>query len=233
MRRPSRPTARRLFERRVASWARHVRGDVADRQRARNNRGARAHPTPNGWGARIRTWDHGTKTRCLTTWPRPNRRRRHALRSCGARSIVGASAPRLSREERGPRVGRRQKIGALHGGRNRRPARFRTGHRRATVRKMAPDVVWLTVEGRGQRHDGSPRVVEHRRHHAGSAPGRRGGGRGRRHAARSVAQPAHQICQHHGAEGARRERGSARGRARRGRGASAAVGRRPVGAADA
>src|SRR5882724_10521834 len=27
-----------------------------------------------GWGARIRTWDHGTKTRCLTAWPRPNRR---------------------------------------------------------------------------------------------------------------------------------------------------------------
>ena len=25
-----------------------------------------------GWGARIRTWDHGTKARCLTTWPRPN-----------------------------------------------------------------------------------------------------------------------------------------------------------------
>ena len=25
-----------------------------------------------GWGARIRTWDHGTKTRCLTTWPRPS-----------------------------------------------------------------------------------------------------------------------------------------------------------------
>ena len=23
------------------------------------------------WGARIRTWDHGTKTRCLTAWPRP------------------------------------------------------------------------------------------------------------------------------------------------------------------
>src|SRR5207247_2465437 len=22
----------------------------------------------NGWGARIRTWDRGTKTRCLTTW---------------------------------------------------------------------------------------------------------------------------------------------------------------------
>ena len=25
----------------------------------------------SGWGARIRTWDHGTKTRCLTAWPRP------------------------------------------------------------------------------------------------------------------------------------------------------------------
>ena len=23
------------------------------------------------WGARIRTWDHGTKARCLTAWPRP------------------------------------------------------------------------------------------------------------------------------------------------------------------
>lgn len=26
-----------------------------------------------GWGARIRTWDGGTKTRCLTAWLRPNR----------------------------------------------------------------------------------------------------------------------------------------------------------------
>src|SRR4051812_5652641 len=25
-----------------------------------------------GWGARIRTWDDGTKTRCLTAWLRPN-----------------------------------------------------------------------------------------------------------------------------------------------------------------
>ena len=25
----------------------------------------------DGWGARIRTWDRGTKTRCLTTWLRP------------------------------------------------------------------------------------------------------------------------------------------------------------------
>ena len=29
----------------------------------------------DGWGARIRTWDHGTKTRCLTTWPRPSERK--------------------------------------------------------------------------------------------------------------------------------------------------------------
>ena len=26
------------------------------------------------WGARIRTWDRGTKTRCLTTWLRPKKR---------------------------------------------------------------------------------------------------------------------------------------------------------------
>ena len=25
----------------------------------------------DGWGARIRTWDRGTKTRCLTAWLRP------------------------------------------------------------------------------------------------------------------------------------------------------------------
>src|SRR6266516_1377869 len=31
----------------------------------------RRHRRHGGWGARIRTWDHGTKTRCLTTWPRP------------------------------------------------------------------------------------------------------------------------------------------------------------------
>ena len=30
--------------------------------------------TDDGWGARIRTWDRGTKTRCLTAWPRPTAR---------------------------------------------------------------------------------------------------------------------------------------------------------------
>src|SRR3954451_11935295 len=32
-----------------------------------------------GWGGRIRTCDHGTKTRCLTTWPRPNERGQSSL----------------------------------------------------------------------------------------------------------------------------------------------------------
>ena len=29
-------------------------------------------PSNVGWGARIRTWDAGTKNRSLTTWRRPN-----------------------------------------------------------------------------------------------------------------------------------------------------------------
>ncbi len=56
----------------------------------------------SGWGARIRTWDHGTKTRCLTTWPRPirgsqssgGRRRRRRWR----RSLPGRrTRPRTGR----------------------------------------------------------------------------------------------------------------------------------------
>ena len=34
------------------------------------------HERQDGWGARIRTWDRGTKTRCLTTWLRPRDRRK-------------------------------------------------------------------------------------------------------------------------------------------------------------
>src|SRR5438876_708639 len=30
-----------------------------------------AHEMRSGWGARIRTWDSGSKVRRLTTWPRP------------------------------------------------------------------------------------------------------------------------------------------------------------------
>ncbi len=36
-----------------------------------------------GWGARIRTWDHGTKTRCLTTWPRPSESGRRVYPAAG------------------------------------------------------------------------------------------------------------------------------------------------------
>ena len=44
-----------------------------------------------GWGARIRTWDHGTKTRCLTAWPRPSESGGRVYRD-GPPSRVG-SAP--------------------------------------------------------------------------------------------------------------------------------------------
>ncbi len=33
-----------------------------------------------GWGARIRTWDAGTKNRSLTTWRRPN--------TCGSGAFI-------------------------------------------------------------------------------------------------------------------------------------------------
>ena len=58
-----------------------------------------------GWGARIRTWDHGTKARCLTTWPRPSesgRRVYPAARSIRAsqrrssRSTASATAARIA-----------------------------------------------------------------------------------------------------------------------------------------
>ena len=42
-------------------------------------RGKFGHGWDDGWGARIRTWDHGTKTRCLTAWPRPIRSRTRIL----------------------------------------------------------------------------------------------------------------------------------------------------------
>ena len=57
-----------------------VLGDVGAHPRAESGRHHDGSERPltvrrhGGWGARIRTWDHGTKTRCLTTWPRPNSR---------------------------------------------------------------------------------------------------------------------------------------------------------------
>src|SRR5262245_46278722 len=38
-----------------------------------------------GWGARIRTWDGGTKTRCLTAWLRPSRARKECGQVAGGR----------------------------------------------------------------------------------------------------------------------------------------------------
>ncbi len=66
----------------------HPVDEPAPEQRVQVLRQRGAHPRPesrghddgckrlvghglNGWGARIRTWDRGTKTRCLTAWLRP------------------------------------------------------------------------------------------------------------------------------------------------------------------
>src|SRR5689334_2548818 len=82
------------------------------------------------WGAWIRTRDHGTKTRCLTTWPRPTGRaagpseytERGAVGRSGAEVQVGleAVAPGRSRSHREHRpvdglFGRRGAIGAVLG----------------------------------------------------------------------------------------------------------------------
>ena len=48
------------------------------------------------WGARIRTWDHGTKTRCLTAWPRPMVR--------GAHPTGGHGGGRRARRRRSARA---------------------------------------------------------------------------------------------------------------------------------
>ena len=93
-----------------------ARGSGAGASRARNafafralrpsrlQRVSSASRVFDGWGARIRTWDHGTKTRCLTTWPRPRARdgqstpcrRRHA----GARASAGRGGARRARARR-------------------------------------------------------------------------------------------------------------------------------------
>ena len=66
------------------------------RRPSRRLRGRRVRsPSVDGWGARIRTWDRGTKTRCLTTWLRPT--------DCGLclssrRQTVGAELAQLGEE---------------------------------------------------------------------------------------------------------------------------------------
>src|SRR4249919_832701 len=56
-------------------------------------------PRHEGWGARIRTWDHGTKTRCLTAWLRP-RASGHLATQGGSSAPTGRSTKVVPREPR-------------------------------------------------------------------------------------------------------------------------------------
>src|SRR6266540_738969 len=64
------------------------------------------HWVGHSWGARIRTWDRGTKTRCLATWLRP------ITKKCGSHPAALPDGGTLLRPEsvmygEGPRKGRR------------------------------------------------------------------------------------------------------------------------------
>ena len=66
-------------------------------------RPALGEPDEESWGARIRTWDHGTKARCLTAWPRPTGRQSRTCRARlrnGCDRRAGASAARATRRRR-------------------------------------------------------------------------------------------------------------------------------------
>ena len=71
----------------------------------------------DGWGARIRTWDRGTKTRCLTAWLRPRERihsrrpPRGTVRAYPSSSDVNGTSPTArfavpSRDQEGLRLAR-------------------------------------------------------------------------------------------------------------------------------
>src|SRR5207244_1539511 len=49
------------------------------------------------WGARIRTWDRGTKTRCLTTWLRPTICRSKCRNESHSTAAAPAKPPRPRR----------------------------------------------------------------------------------------------------------------------------------------
>ena len=67
--RPSRPCGGRAA--RGSASARRSASACRARRPSRRLRAAGHVTELNGWGARIRTWDRGTKTRCLTAWLRP------------------------------------------------------------------------------------------------------------------------------------------------------------------
>ena len=78
------------------------------------------------WGAWTRTRDHGTKTRCLTTWPRPNGRACRAGRVYRAAAVRGGYAVSSSRVSSTRSARRRGRAGCGRRGRRRR-ARARAG----------------------------------------------------------------------------------------------------------
>ena len=99
-----------------------------------------AHAADDGWGARIRTWDRGTKTRCLTTWLRPSerivspsaaprgsakpgQRREQRLRSLKRTS--SATAAKIAARTSAPEEDEREQDGE-HGRASARPPRSRT-----------------------------------------------------------------------------------------------------------
>ena len=141
------------------------------------------HLGHRGWGARIRTWDHGTKTRCLTTWPRPRARSScQCHRGCDVDDRSGdpaASGPlERGRRERGRFRSLEQPVhdraGAGHVGAKRaEPLQF--ADEQATTRGRSagarPDPrSWSARRARGGAASGAPRNLCHRR-------ARRSGGR--------------------------------------------------------
>ncbi len=87
----SAPQARNSYE---SSLPRKVKAGIAGRLFAETG----GLSSEKNWGARIRTWDHGTKTRCLTTWLRPNAASPEEYRACrfgtGPRSDASTGRPR-------------------------------------------------------------------------------------------------------------------------------------------
>ena len=93
----------------------------------------------DGWGARIRTWDRGTKTRCLTTWLRPTERDPVSRAGCSAASDSG----RREAGRRGRRSGddREDEIATdRRRARAPRPARPAAARRREIHESCAGDV---------------------------------------------------------------------------------------------
>ena len=109
-----------------------------------------------GWGARIRTWDHGTKARCLTTWPRPSESGRRVYPA--ARSLREVSAGRAGgRPVQPPRERQRR----------RSRGRRRTGAPRGTSTTMSCETAASHVPARTPGERVIPTDPHVQRHGAG------------------------------------------------------------------